>query len=146
MIVDSLKQKVKLYEDAFEQRYGYRPSHHQKMDDRNTKRVLTELARTRKELKQLKERYHLVEPVEISETRDPAGTTTTATFFTRERPSAPCTITPSVEETVLEVQEVSFLIVRFNCLLIATLVSCDWQTRDSDYLLFFSDLLASMKT
>lgn len=98
---------MKLYEDAFEQRYGYRPSHHQKMDDRNTKRVLTELARTRKELKQLKERYHLVEPVEISETRDPAGTTTTATFFTRERPSAPSTISPSVEETVLEVHEVS---------------------------------------
>ncbi|XP_046645703.1 protein FAM13A-like isoform X2 [Daphnia pulicaria] len=105
--IHSLKQKVKLYEDAFEQRYGYRPSHHQKMDDRNTKRVLTELARTRKELKQLKERYHLVEPVEISETRDPAGTTTTATFFTtKERPSAPpCATTPSVEETVLEVQE-----------------------------------------
>nr|CAH0113557.1 unnamed protein product [Daphnia galeata] len=103
--IHSLKQKVKLYEDAFEQRYGYRPSHHQKMDDRNTKRVLTELARTRKELKQLKERYHLVEPVEISETRDPAGTTTTATFFTRERPSAPSTISPSVEETVLEVHE-----------------------------------------
>lgn len=104
-MVRSLKQKVKLYEDAFELRYGYRPSHHQKMDDRNTKRVLTELARTRKELKQLKERYHLAEPVEISETRDPAGTTTTATFFSRERPSAPCT--PSVEETVIEVQEVS---------------------------------------
>lgn len=101
--IHSLKQKVKLYEDAFELRYGYRPSHHQKMDDRNTKRVLTELARTRKELKQLKERYHLAEPVEISETRDPAGTTTTATFFSRERPSAPCT--PSVEETVIEVQE-----------------------------------------
>lgn len=80
------------------------------MDDRNTKRVLTELARTRKELKQLKERYHLVEPVEISETRDPAGTTTTATFFTRERPSAPSTISPSVEETVLEVHEVSWIV------------------------------------
>ena len=115
-----MKQKIKLYEDAFEQRYGYRPSHHQKMDDRNTKRVLTELARTRKELKQLKERYHLAEQVEISETTvstttssssssaPPAATTTSTTFSTtlyyQERPSAPCT--PSVEETVLEVQEV----------------------------------------
>lgn len=108
-----------MYEDAFEQRYGYRPSHHQKMDDRNTKRVLTELARTRKELKQLKERYHLAEQVEISETTvstttsssappAAAATTTSTTFSTtlyyQERPSAPCT--PSVEETVLEVQEV----------------------------------------
>lgn len=60
---------MKLYEDAFEQRYGYRPSHHQKMDDRNTKRILTELARVRKELKQLKERYHLsdIEAVDSSE-------------------------------------------------------------------------------
>lgn len=112
-----MKQKIKLYEDAFEQRYGYRPSHHQKMDDRNTKRVLTELARTRKELKQLKERYHLAEQVEISETTvstttsssAPAAATTTSTTFSttlyyQERPSAPCT--PSVEETVLEVQEV----------------------------------------
>ena len=97
---------MKLYEDAFEQRYGYRPSHHQTMDDRNTKRVLAELARTRKELKQLKERYHLTESVEISETRDPTGTTVAATFLGKERPSAPCT--PSVEETVLEVQEVGF--------------------------------------
>ena len=104
-----MKEKIKLYEDAFEQRHGYRPSHHQKMDDRNTKRILTELARTRKELKQLKERYHLTETVEISETRDPAGTTTTATFFTKERPTAPCT--PTVEETVLQVQEVSPLAV-----------------------------------
>jgi hypothetical protein len=137
MIFDSLKQKVKLYEDAFEQRYGYRPSHHQKMDDRNTKRVLTELARTRKELKQLKERYHLVEPVEISETRDPAGTTTTATFFTtKERPSAPpCATTPSVEETVLEVQEVR-VVLYFNCWLIATpggRCRLTGQTIDSNY-------------
>lgn len=140
---------MKLYEDAFEQRYGYRPSHHQKMDDRNTKRVLTELARTRKELKQLKERYHLVEPVEISETRDPAGTTTTATFFTRERPSAPSTISPSVEETVLEVHEVSCSskIIRpyLNCWLIALcgVVSCYYlgQTRDSSYPIVFFLLL-----
>ena len=103
LILDSLKDKVKLYEDAFEQRYGYRPSHHQKMDDRNTKRVLTELARSRKELKQLKERHRLSDPldVEVAESRDPSGTTTSATFFTAERSSA-----PTVEQTVLEVQEV----------------------------------------
>lgn len=111
---------MKLYEDAFEQRYGYRPSHHQKMDDRTTKRFLTELARTRKELKQLKERYHLSEPADVammevaegSRTIDqqPEAITTTTTGFLSggdgyERKSAPCLA--SVEQTVLEVQEVS---------------------------------------
>lgn len=103
MLFNSLKEKVKLYEDTFEQRYGYRPSHHQKMDDRNTKRVLTELARSRKELKQLKERYRLSDSlgIEMAETRDPSGVTTTTTFVSMERSNA-----PTVEQTVLEVQEV----------------------------------------
>lgn len=102
---NSLKEKVKLYEDAFEQRHGYRPSHHQKMDDRNTKRVLTELARSRKELKQLKERYRWSDPldVEVAESRDPSGVTTSATFLTVERSASSA---PTVEQTVLEVQEV----------------------------------------
>ena len=113
--IHSLKEKVKLYEDAFEQRYGYRPSHHQKMDDRTTKRLLTELARARKELKQIKERHHHppsqnnTEPIaaavfmmELAEnssrTIDPEGTVTTTTNYASSNFT-------SAEETVLQVQE-----------------------------------------
>ena len=123
-LLDSLKEKVKLYEDAFEQRYGYRPSHHQKMDDRNTKRILTELARTRKELKQLKERYHICDVVDAVENADtlhstaghaaattapwpdatpaPVAATATATSAASGRIQQPV----SIEQTVLEIQEV----------------------------------------
>ena len=106
--IGSLKERVKLYEDAFETRYGYRPSHHQKMDDRNTKRILTELARARKELKQLKERYHLSE-VETLESCDAISgeqnnRNTVGSYATSPVPGA-----SSVEQTVVEIQEVSRL-------------------------------------
>jgi len=102
--IGSLKERVKLYEDAFETRYGYRPSHHQKMDDRNTKRILTELARARKELKQLKERYHLSE-VEAFESCDANSgeqnnRNTVGSYATSPVPGA-----NSVEQTVVEIQE-----------------------------------------
>jgi hypothetical protein len=114
----SLKEKVKLYEDAFEQRYGYRPSHHQKMDDRNTKRILTELARTRKELKQLKERYHIsdVDAFEGSGDGSASGgcggldgeprqeRSFLSSPFNNKSTSASAS-TASVEQTVLEIQE-----------------------------------------
>lgn len=92
-----LKEKVKLYEDAFEQRHGYRPSHHQKMDDRTTKRFLTELAKARKELKQLKERHQPV-LMESSSATDPAGSETAIE-------TGNVAMFASVEQTVVEVQE-----------------------------------------
>ena len=153
MMRNSLKERVKLYEDAFEQRYGYRPSHHQKMDDRNTKRLLTELARVRKELKQLKERHHLTDPVdalevtETSQTRDPEGFTTSTSFLTStaaslERvpssssssystpiatpttPAAGNSSTASVEQTVLQVLEVGSRAT--PCTFISSSLSIDW--------------------
>jgi len=94
----SLKEKVKFYEDTFEGRHGYRPSHHQKMDDRNTKRVLTELARARKELKQLKERHHhLVN--EDDDTSPPLNRSTGSSELDTTDTNA------TVEQTVLEIQE-----------------------------------------
>ena len=103
---NSLKEKVKLYEDAFEQRYGYRPSHHQKMDDRNTKRILTELARTRKELKQLKERYHICDVVDTVESVDSGRVA--APWPDASAPASGRIQQPaSIEQTVLEIQEVN---------------------------------------
>jgi len=91
-LINSLKEKVKLYEDAFEQRYGYRPSHHHKMDDRNQKRILTELARSRKELKQLKERHHISDVDAVVES---------SIDIAHSRPFPD----PSIEHTVLDIQE-----------------------------------------
>ena len=98
---------MKLYEDAFEQRYGYRPSHHQKMDDRNTKRILTELARSRKELKQLKERYHICDVVDPADSVDHSASVAAAPWPDATPPAHGRVQEPaSIEQTVLEIQEV----------------------------------------
>jgi len=106
-LINSLKEKVKLYEDAFEQRYGYRPSHHQKMDDRNTKRILTELARSRKELKQLKERYHICDVVDTVESFESVDSGRVAAPWPDASAPASGRIQQpaSIEQTVLEIQE-----------------------------------------
>lgn len=72
------------------------------MDDRNTKRVLTELARARKELKQLKERHHhLVN--EDDDTSPPLNRSTGSSELDTTDTNA------TVEQTVLEIQEVHLI-------------------------------------
>jgi len=47
----SLKKKVKLYEEEFEREYGYRPSHADKMGNKDIKRMYAEMNKLRKEVK-----------------------------------------------------------------------------------------------
>ena len=47
----SLKKKVKLYEEGFEREYGYRPSHADKMGNKDIKRMYAEMNKLRKEVK-----------------------------------------------------------------------------------------------
>ncbi|XP_015609193.1 protein FAM13A [Cephus cinctus] len=53
--INGLKKKIKKYEDEFEQNFGYRPSHSDKMSNRDIKKLCSELNKLRKEHKILKE-------------------------------------------------------------------------------------------
>ncbi|KAL7296948.1 hypothetical protein TKK_0009388 [Trichogramma kaykai] len=53
--ISSLKKRIKRYESEFEDNFGYRPSHSDKMSNRDIKRLVTELNKVRKEHKILKE-------------------------------------------------------------------------------------------
>lgn len=53
--INGLKKKIKKYEDEFEESFGYRPSHSDKMSNRDIKRLCMELNKLRKEHKLLKE-------------------------------------------------------------------------------------------
>jgi hypothetical protein len=46
-----LKKKAKLYEEEFEREYGYRPSHADKMGNKDIKRMYAEMNKLRKEVK-----------------------------------------------------------------------------------------------
>ena len=48
------KRKIRAYEEAFERKFGYRPSHADRAKDREMKRCMSELSRARRDLKQLK--------------------------------------------------------------------------------------------
>lgn len=53
--INSLKKKLKKYEEEFESQHGYRPSHMDRMEDKSIKKICTELNKLRKEHKQLKD-------------------------------------------------------------------------------------------
>lgn len=53
--INGLKKKIKKYEEEFEENFGYRPSHSDKMSNRDIKRLCSELNKLRKEHKMLKE-------------------------------------------------------------------------------------------
>ncbi|XP_008214879.1 protein FAM13C isoform X2 [Nasonia vitripennis] len=55
--INSLKKKIKRYEGEFEDNFGYRPSHSDKMSNRDIKRIVSELNKVRKEHKILKEGF-----------------------------------------------------------------------------------------
>jgi hypothetical protein len=50
----SLKKKISVYEERFENNYGYRPSHADKSNDKNIKNYIAEIHRLRKEKSQIK--------------------------------------------------------------------------------------------
>jgi hypothetical protein len=51
LYICSLKKKLKHYEEEFEREYGYRPSHADKMGNRDIKKIYTEINKLRKEVK-----------------------------------------------------------------------------------------------
>ncbi|XP_049767917.1 protein FAM13A [Schistocerca cancellata] len=90
----SLKKKVKQFEEDFQKEYGYRPSHSDKMYDREMKKVCAELNKIRKEIKQLKE-----DPTSIDLLMDTSDTrSSTDMSHHRHKPR-------TMEEMVLEVEK-----------------------------------------
>jgi hypothetical protein len=55
--INTLKKKIKKYEGEFEENFGYRPSHSDKMSNRDIKKIISELNKVRKEHKILKEGF-----------------------------------------------------------------------------------------
>ncbi|XP_050717359.1 protein FAM13A-like isoform X2 [Eriocheir sinensis] len=53
--INSIKKKIKRYEEEFEAASGYRPSHSEKMKHKEIKKYMSELSKARKELKQMKD-------------------------------------------------------------------------------------------
>ncbi|KAJ8966708.1 hypothetical protein NQ314_003361 [Rhamnusium bicolor] len=53
--INSLKKKIKKYESDFEAKHGFKPSHVEKMNDKNMKKWYADLGKLRKEQKQLNE-------------------------------------------------------------------------------------------
>ncbi|KAJ8960870.1 hypothetical protein NQ318_020169 [Aromia moschata] len=53
--INSMKRKVKKFEADFEVKYGFKPSHVEKMNDKAMKKVYADLGRLKKEQKQLNE-------------------------------------------------------------------------------------------
>lgn len=53
--INSSKKKIKKYESEFEINHGYKPSHFDKMCDKNVKKLYSDLSKHKKDLKQLTE-------------------------------------------------------------------------------------------
>ncbi|EEC12070.1 fam13, putative [Ixodes scapularis] len=64
--IHSLKKKVKQFEENFEKEHGYRPSHAEKMNHSEVKKLLLELNKLRKDVKNLREENSLPEPAYLS--------------------------------------------------------------------------------
>merc|ERR1712142_400011 len=61
--LSSVKRKIEQLEQAFQERTGYRPSHADKMNDSDLKKMITEQARLKKDLKTYKENSEVKENV-----------------------------------------------------------------------------------
>ncbi|XP_056153405.1 protein FAM13C [Lampris incognitus] len=59
--IQALKKKVRRYEEQFEQELNYKPSHNDKYSNPEMVRVMTDLAKARKQLKELKLRQSVFE-------------------------------------------------------------------------------------
>lgn len=53
--IKSTKKKIKKYDEEFEVKFGYKPSHADKLYDKSVKKLCTELSKLKKEQKQLRE-------------------------------------------------------------------------------------------
>merc|ERR1719187_922030 len=53
--INTIKKKIKQFEEEFENAFGYRPSHSEKMKHKDIKKYMSELSKARKELKQMKD-------------------------------------------------------------------------------------------
>lgn len=57
--IHGIKRKIKKFDEKFEVEFGYKPSHAEKSNNTEAKKLLNDLYRARKELKALKEEAHL---------------------------------------------------------------------------------------
>ncbi|XP_035002290.2 protein FAM13A isoform X2 [Hippoglossus stenolepis] len=62
--IQTLKKKVRKFEDQFEQEMNYKPSHNDKYSNQEMIRVMSELAKARKQLKELRLRQSVFESKE----------------------------------------------------------------------------------
>lgn len=53
--MNDIKRRLKKYETEFEENFGYKPSHSDKMSNRDIKKLCSELNKLRKEYRMLKE-------------------------------------------------------------------------------------------
>ncbi|GFT37282.1 protein FAM13A [Nephila pilipes] len=57
--IHGIKRKIRKFDEKFEVEFGYKPSHAEKSNNTEAKKLLNDLYRARKELKTLKEEAHL---------------------------------------------------------------------------------------
>lgn len=57
--IHSLKKKIRRFDEFYETEYGYKPSHAEKTNHPDAKKLMSDLNKARKELKALKEESHL---------------------------------------------------------------------------------------
>ncbi|XP_076684997.1 protein FAM13B isoform X2 [Andrena cerasifolii] len=98
--INGLKKKIKKYEDEFEGNFGYRPSHSDKMSNRDIKRLCTELNKLRKEHKLLKE-----DPVGVLLANANNKTRTSSNSPTNNNNSQEKSRATSMEEMVREIEK-----------------------------------------
>lgn len=49
--ISSIKKRIKRFEEEFERKFGYKPSHSEKMKHKEIKKYMSDLSKARKELK-----------------------------------------------------------------------------------------------
>lgn len=89
--INGLKRKIKTNEDEFETKFGYKPSHSDKVNDKMIRKLYSELNQIRREFKQLKE--------------DPSGNLFES-GHENERKSDKKNSSVSLKETLLEIEQV----------------------------------------
>jgi len=57
--IHSIKRRIRKFDEKFEADFGYKPSHAEKANNSDTKKLMNDLHKARKELKALKEESHL---------------------------------------------------------------------------------------
>lgn len=94
--VNGLKRKIKKHEEDFETKFGYKPSHADKLNDKVVKKLYAELSQVRKDMKQLKE------------------DSTSVGLFESSDPKMERVIKANLKETVTEIEKVRQITTVFN--------------------------------